>query len=212
MGLPVKKGSYFPSHISFYHFLLSNTQTSSFMYCKVPSEKNKIKNQGQQQAYWQQDVPHTCPLVISLYRRVLSMPATIRGQSVRCDQALCSKSPRATARLSWSQQVLVSGKKCSSHCCISSLPIVRLIVNSLLFRSNYSQCLSLLPFTSFLSPGNPERDKVISKYHRCFCFNLLPSAQLHLKPSDLFSFQVIPSGIQPGTDLPVMSTAFLWLF
>lgn len=62
MGLPVKKGSYFPSHISFCHFLLSNTQTSSFMYCKVPSEKNKIKNQGQQQAYWQQDIPHACPL------------------------------------------------------------------------------------------------------------------------------------------------------
>lgn len=62
-------------------------------------------------------------------------------------------------------------------------------------------------FTSFLSPGNAERDKVIGKYHWNHCFLLLPLLQLYLKTSKLFCLQRIPSGIQSGTDLHVMSSA-----
>lgn len=62
-------------------------------------------------------------------------------------------------------------------------------------------------FTSFLSPENAERDKVIGKYHWNYCFFLLFLLQLYLETSEFLCLQRIPSGIQSGTGLHVMSSA-----
>lgn len=96
----------------------------------------------------------------------------LQRHSARCNWALCGKAPRITFWKStgpWKETQLYF---LSAHC-----ELVLFFQNS-----HYLQSLSLLlTFTSFVSPGNTERDKVISKYHRYYCFGLLPLVHLCLK-------------------------------